>query len=411
MTHSAASKFAVLKIPVFQQFLASRFSFIIGLRMVFGILCWWINDLTHDPFKVSLIGLSEVIPAIGFALYAGVVVDRSNKQKLLFICQWLYLLCVALFLVVAYFAKDQRSLSTTLWLLYFITFLTGCVRAFSGPTFNAMMPNLVPKEQTQQAVTLSSFSWQLASATGPIIAGFIIAGFSLQIAFWAVLLCNLVAIAFTAQLPSQPPAAGNQQKTWTSVKEGLAFVFANKPLLGALTLDMFAVFFGGITAMIPYYASDVLHVGASGYGWLNAAEYIGAITTLLAINFWPLRGQQGKIMFVVVAGFGIMTIVFAFSKVYWISLLALLFAGFFDGISVVIRGTILLLLVPDHMRGRVSSVNSMFINSSNELGMMESGLAQKLMGTVSSVAFGGLMTLVVVVITWFKAPKLKEMEY
>jgi MFS family permease len=221
----------------------------------------------------------------------------------------------------------------------------------------------------------------------------------------------LLAIAFTAQLPSQPPAAGNQQKTWTSVKEGLAFVFANKPLLGALTLDMFAVFFGGITAMIPYYASDVLHVGASGYGWLNAAEYIGAITTLLAINFWPLRGQQGKIMFVVVAGFGIMTIVFAFSKVYWISLLALLFAGFFDGISVVIRGTILLLLVPDHMRGRVSSVNSMFINSSNELGMMESGLAQKLMGTVPSVAFGGLMTLVVVVITWFKAPKLKEMEY
>jgi predicted MFS family arabinose efflux permease len=244
-----------------------------------------------------------------------------------------------------------------------------------------------------------------------VFAGFIIAGISLQAAFIFVGICVVVAIYFMNKIPPQPSLATNQAKTWQSVKEGLHFVFKSKSLLGALCLDMFAVFFGGVIAMIPYYASDILHVGATGYGWLNAAEYIGSILSLIFLLYYPMTKMQGKKLFFAVAGFGIMTIIFAVSKIYWISLVSLLLLGICDGVSVVIRSTILTLLVPDDMRGRVSSVNSVFINSSNELGMMESGVAAKLLGNVPSVIFGGVMTLLVVSITWFKAPALKKMEY
>jgi MFS family permease len=202
-----------------------------------------------------------------------------------------------------------------------------------------------------------------------------------------------------------------EQKTLESVKEGIRFVFKTKEVLGALTLDLFAVLFGGAVAMIPVFAKDILKVGAIGFGWLNAASDIGSILVVILLTVFPLHKKQGRKLFFAIGGFGICIIVFALSKSFWISFAALLLSGFLDGISVVIRGTIIQLKTPDNMRGRVMSVNSMFINSSNELGQFESGIAAKLIGVVPSVLFGGCMTIFVVATTWFKAPALKKMEY
>jgi MFS family permease len=201
------------------------------------------------------------------------------------------------------------------------------------------------------------------------------------------------------------------QKTLESVKEGLRFVFNSKEVFGALSLDLFAVLFGGAVAMIPVFAKDILKVGPIGFGWLNAASDIGAIIIILIITIFPANRSQGKKLLLAVAGFGVCIIVFALSKIFWLSFVMLLLSGILDGFSMIVRGTIVQLKTPDHMRGRVMSVNSMFINSSNELGQFESGVAAKAMGVIPSVIFGGAMTLLVVGVTWFKAPALKKMEY
>jgi MFS family permease len=196
-----------------------------------------------------------------------------------------------------------------------------------------------------------------------------------------------------------------------SVKEGLRFVFNTKEVLGALSLDLFAVLFGGAVAMIPVFAKDILKVGPIGFGWLNAASDIGAMLVIVLISIFPVNKGQGKKLLLAVGGFGVCIIVFALSKIFWISFAALVMSGILDGFSMIVRGTIVQLKTPDHMRGRVMSVNSMFINSSNELGQFESGVAAKLMGVIPSVVFGGSMTLLVVFATWFKAPSLRKMEY
>ena len=221
-----------------------------------------------------------------------------------------------------------------------------------------------------------------------------------------------MGILFLFRLTPKPALnEPGEKKTWDSVKEGLRFVISTKEVLGALSLDLFAVLFGGAVAMIPVYARDILKVGAEGFGWLNAASDIGSIIIIITLTLHPLRTSQGRKLLFAVAGFGICIITFALSQSFWISFAALLVSGILDGISVVVRGTILQLNTPNHMRGRVMSVNSMFINSSNELGQFESGLAARLMGVVPSVVFGGSMTLLVVVITWFKGKKLRDMEY
>ena len=202
-----------------------------------------------------------------------------------------------------------------------------------------------------------------------------------------------------------------EKKTLEAVAEGLRFVFKTKEVLGALTLDLFAVLFGGAVALVPVYAKDILHVGPIGFGWLNAAADIGAITMVLALTVNPMKKKQGIKLLIAVAGFGISIIVFGLSTYYWLSFIALLAGGVFDGVSVVVRGNIMQLKTPDELRGRVMSVNSMFINSSNEIGQFESGVAAKLMGVIPSVVFGGCMTLFVVVATWIKAPSLKKLEY
>jgi MFS family permease len=296
--------------------------------------------------------------------------------------------------------------------IFLIIFGTGVVRSFAGPIFNVMLAQVVPKEKLQNAITWNTGVFLSASITGHAMGGFLIAGLGNSGTLVAVVLLVSLAFVILTSLKKIPPLnERGEKKTWDSVKEGLAFVFKTKELLGAVSLDLFAVLFGGATALIPVYARDILKVGARGFGFLNGASDMGAVCIVILLTVFPFRKKQGRKLLLAVAGFGTCIIIFGISKVFWLSFAVLLLSGVLDGISVVTRGTIMQLKTPDNMRGRVLSVNSMFINSSNELGQFESGIAARILGVVPSVVFGGCMTLLVVVTTWFKAPSLRKMEY
>jgi MFS family permease len=396
----------------FTWFILSRILFIGGLRMTPVLLGWRLYEITGSKLSLGILGLSEVIPAIALALPAGVKVDRSNKHRLLSICMLLYLLLIlGLLLVTSLWMQENFSRSIIEWSIYGLVFGTGVIRAFSASAFNSFLAQLVPSDALVKAVSINSMIWLLAAIVGPALAGILIAYINITIAF--SIGCGLIIIAFFVfrKIKPKPVVWQGNSKTWDGVKEGLRFVFRQKALLGAMSLDMFAVLFGGTTALLPVFANDILHVGPQGLGWLAAATYIGNFIAIAWLTKFPLKKKQGKTLLYVVAGFGLCILVFAISENFWLSLAALFISGLFDGVSVIIRGTIVQLFVPDEMRGRVSAVNSMFINSSNELGQFESGVAATALGTVPSVIFGGCMTLLVAVFTWFKAPGLRKFEY
>ncbi|MEO6584547.1 MAG: MFS transporter [Ferruginibacter sp.] len=404
--------YAPLKISEFRNFIAGRFVFIMGLRMTGTVIGWWIYQLTNSALALGFVGLSEVIPALSLALYAGHHIDKTEKRDLLLKCIALYTLCIILLLLLsANFAKTHFTNYTIAAFVCGVIAITGAIRAFSGPTFSAMLSQVVPREQLSTAAAISSASWLTASIIGHALGGFLIAITGIHGTFWVILFFIITGFILLTRLHIKPSFTTAPLKTWQSVQEGIAFVFKTKEILGALTLDLFAVLFGGAVALIPVFAKDVLHVGPIGFGWLNAAADIGSILMVTLLTIRPLQKNQGRILFYAIGGFGVCIILFALSEIFWLSFAALLMSGCLDGISVIIRGTIVQLKTPDALRGRVSSVNSMFINSSNELGQFESGVAAKIMGVVPSVIFGGCMTVVVVIATWFKAPTLRKMEY
>lgn len=405
--------FDAINIREYRLYIVMRFFFIMALRMIGTIVGWKMYILTRNPLSLGLIGLAEVIPAVSLALYAGHVIDKSDKRKMLLRSIIFYMLCAVALLIIhldsseAYLGKDLIELS-----IYVVIFFTGVIRAFSGPISHSIIAQLVPKNVLPNAISWSSGTWLIASVTGHATAGFLIAHAGYTITYSIVIAYTLVAIICVTFMSPKPIANRNtSQKTWESMKEGLRYVYKTKEVLGAMMLDLFAVLFGGAVALIPVFAADILKVGAVGFGWLNAAADIGAITIIATLTFFPLRQNQGKILLFCVAGFGVCIIIFGLSQWFWLSFTALLLSGVLDGISVVVRSTILQLKTPDTMRGRVSSVNSMFINSSNELGQFESGVAAKLVGVVPSVVLGGCMTLLVVVVTWLKAPGLRKLSY
>lgn len=412
-TAAPYDKFAAIKITEFRNLLAGRFLFTMSMRMLATMLGWWVYNLTNDPLAIGMIGLSEIIPAISLALYAGHVIDISEKRRLLLRGLALYILAV--FILIALSTKYAPHYLSNHWIaicIYVTIFGTGIVRAFAGPVLNVMLASIVPREALPTATTWNQATYMSGSISGHAAGGFLIALLGNTGTLSVIACMMMISFVCVFRLKPKPPiTAKGEKRTWESVKEGLSFVFKTKELLGAVSLDMFAVLFGGAVAMVPVYARDILKVGPEGFGMLNAASDIGAICSVLLLTLFPMRKQQGTKLLIAVAGFGICIIVFGLSKLYWISFAVLLLSGMLDGISVVVRGTITQLKTPDNMRGRVMSVNSMFINSSNELGQFESGLTARLMGTVPSVVFGGCMTLMVVAFTWFKAPALRKMEY
>ncbi len=405
--------FAAPKVSEFRNFLLGRFLFIMGLRMLGTLVGWWVYELTNEPFAIGLIGLSEVIPAVTLALYAGHVIDISEKRKLMLTGVALYFGAVLMLIALSTkISIEMLSNHIIVFLIYIIIFFTGILRSFTSPVFNAIMPTTVPKSILQNAVTWNQGAWLSASVLGHAGVGFLIVGLGNTGTLIVVATLTVAGFCLLMNLPAKPSLNQlSEKKTLESVKEGLDYVFKTKELLGALSLDLFAVLFGGAVAMIPVFARDILSVGAIGFGWLNAAADIGSVVVIISLTFFPINTKQGKKLMYVIAGFGVSIIIFALSKIFWISFVALLMSGILDGISMIIRGTIVQLKTPDNMRGRVLSVNSMFINSSNEFGQFESGVAAKMMGVIPSVVFGGCMTLLVVSITWFRAKALRDMEY
>jgi MFS family permease len=405
--------FASVKVVEYRNLLLGRFSFTMGLRMMSTVIGWWIYLLTNDPFAIGLVGLSEVIPALSLALYAGHVIDQSEKRKLLLKGIILYFFAtVTLVFISGNYTSQHLSNHWIAVCIYSVIFCTGIFRAFTGPAYSAMIAYIVPRHDLQNATTWSQGTYLSASVTGHAVGGFLIAIVGITGTLMTISGLMLMALFFLFKLKPKPASIiKGTVRTWESVKEGLRFVYKTKELLGALSLDLFAVLFGGAVALIPIYARDILKVGSEGFGILNGASDFGSIFIVIILTLFPPKKNQGKILLLAVAGFGTCIIIFGISKLFILSFIALMISGMLDGVSVVIRGTITQLKTPDHMRGRVMSVNSMFINSSNELGQFESGVAAKLMGTVPSIIFGGSMTLLVVILTWFKAPTLRKMEY
>lgn len=397
----------------FRNLLTGRFFVVLAFRMLATLLGWWVYKLTKDPFSIGLIGLSEVIPAVSCALYAGHVIDMNEKKKLLLICCYIYIVLISLLLIPAFLGHNMHFTGHQItYFIYGVIFCTGIARAFIGPIIPSMIPKIVKIENLANAITLNQATFLTSSVCGHALGGFLIA--LIGIDWTLVVIVSLIfsgALFFWQLKPQHSEYKEQKLQVWDSMKEGIQYIFKTKEILGAMSLDMFAVLFGGAVAMVPVYASDILKVGAEGFGVLNAASDIGSMLIILTLSVVPLKKNQGKTLLVVVAGFGLCIIGFGLSEWYWLSFFFLMLSGMLDGISVVIRGTIVQLKTPDQIRGRVLSVNSIFIMSSNEMGQFESGLAAKLMGVVRSVVFGGTMTVLVALLVGSTNPKLRKMQY
>ncbi len=404
--------YEALRFREFNVFLILRFVMVFAWSMQFIIIEWQVYSLTKNPLSLGIIGLMEIIPAVSMALFAGHIVDQNEKKGLLLKCILAFsVISLGLFLLTWPRAVIGYSTETILYAIYFFVFLGGLVRAFLGPTIFSLLALIVPKKAYANAATWSSSVWQIGSILGPALAGFSILWVGVHWSMCGILICSLLALITLTQISSKPILNTKiGEPMMQSLKEGVKFVFHNKTILGALSLDMAAVLFGGAVALLPIFAQDILKVGPQGFGFLRAAPAIGAVITMVITAYIPLSKNAGMKLLCAIFAFGLCIIVFGLSTVFWISLLALFLSGVVDGVSVVIRQTILQLKTPDHMRGRVASVNSIFVGSSNELGAFESGLAAKLMGTVPSVVFGGCMTLLIVLGTGIFSPSFRKLD-
>ncbi|WP_274474961.1 MFS transporter [Mangrovimonas aestuarii] len=404
--------YAALRFKEFNIFLLVRFALVFAWSMQFIVIEWQVYSITKDPLSLGVIGLMEVIPAVSMALFAGHFVDQNEKRNLLIKCIIAFsVISLGLFLLTWPRIIAGWSENVILYSIYFLVFLGGFVRSFIGPTVFSLVALIVPKKIYPNAATWSSSTWQMAAVLGPALAGFSIHWIGVHWSMCLIFGFTLIALVNLLRIPKKPilnPKIG--EPVMKSLKEGLKFVFNTKAVFGALTLDMIAVLFGGAVALLPVFAQDILKVGSQGFGILRAAPAVGAFITMLITAYIPVSKDAGKKLLAAVFGFGICIIVFGLSKIFWVSLLALFFSGVTDGVSMVIRQTILQLKTPDHMRGRVASVNSMFVGSSNELGAFESGLTAKLMGTVTAVVFGGSMTLITVLTTAWASPTFRQLD-
>ena len=401
--------FAALRIREFSYFLSFRFFVTIATLMQSVIVGWQMYSLTHNPLDLGLIGLAEAIPAICIALFAGHIADKYDRKTIILIALLTFLAGVLLLFACSI---EQFGLLGKLgiWPIFMIVGISGFARGFMYPSAMGLMAQIVPRSLYANSATWNSVLWHIGAVTGPAIGGLIYGFKDVEAAYCGVLFFTIVALLM--MIPIKKKAIILSEKVET-LKErlltGLRFVFSNQVMLGAMSLDMFAVLFGGAVAMLPVFANEVLHVGPEGLGVLRASPAVGSICMSFFLAYYPPLKNAGKALIFGVSGFGVCMILFALSTNFYLSLILLMFSGMFDNISVVIRQTIMQLMTPDEVRGRVASVNSIFIGSSNEIGSFESGLAASLMGLIPSVIFGGAMTLLVVSVTAVVAPVLRKL--
>lgn len=399
----------VLSIVSYRFFLATRLFLTLALQMQAVIIGWQVYELTNDPFSLGLVGLAEALPAISIALYGGHIADIHNRKTILLISLGVILLST---LGLFYSFSGPLSGSLQLVCIYAFISLNGLARGFYSPASFATISLLVPKDLLIYASTINSTIWQFASVIGPAIGGFCFAYFGINISFGLIL--TLMIMAFLALLQIKVDfvkKAATGEKIIARLKEGVTFVFKNKIILSALSLDLFSVLFGGATALLPIFADEILKTGPEGLGLLRAAPSLGAVIMMTYLSMRKNLVQPGKTLIQAVGGFGVCMLLFGLSESFYLSLILLFLSGAFDSISVIIRSNILQIHTPDEMRGRVSAVNTIFIGSSNEIGAFESGLAARILGTANSVIFGGIMTLSIVGFTQWKADALKKLKF
>ena len=396
--------YAALRFLDFRLLLAGRFITSFGSEMVSFAIAWELWLRTDSAFALGLVGLVQVVPVILLSLPAGHVADQYNRRRIVFLSQLTMGLCA---LGLAFLSYTQGSLV----LVYLCLFGMGISRAFNDPASSTLVPETVPAHLFSSAATWNSGTWHIASIVGPAVAGLVVAlagnvtYIYLFDAVGAVTFTILLSMIKGKQLPLARKSA-----TWSSLVEGFRFMRDTKVILAAITLDMFAVLFGGAVALLPIYATDILNVGPQGMGVMRAAPSIGALLMAFAIAHLPPMKNAGKTLLWAVAGFGVTTIIFGLSKWFLLSVLMLALLGGLDNISVVIRGTLLLTHTPDEMRGRISGVNSIFIGISNELGSFESGFAAALLGPVIAVVGGGVCTILIVIIAARIWPEMRNLK-
>ena len=401
--------FAALRIKEFLFFLNTRFFLTLAIQMQSVIVGWQVYKITHNYLALGMIGLSEAIPFIAVSFFSGHVADTINRKLIILVSVSLLLISTSCLL---YFSLDTSTVIQTNGTLpiYLVFGFIGIVRGFISAAFPAFMAQIVPREHYANSATWNSSIWHVGAVVGPAIAGIIIA-VSYSAAYTVNLIFIILSIFSFLFIASKPlPKKEKKETLMQSLSGGIKFVFSNQLILGALSLDLFAVLFGGAVAMLPAYADKILHVGSVELGFLRAAPAIGAIVTAIILAYKPITKNAGRNLFINIGLFGVATILFAVSTNFYLSFFFLFLTGAFDNVSVVIRHTILQLSTPDEMRGRVSAVNSIFIGSSNEIGGFESGVAAKAMGLVRSVIFGGVATVIIVAATYKVAPKLRKLD-
>lgn len=427
---SSHDPYAALRVPSYRLYALGYFISVLGRMGVSVAVGYELYQRTHSATALGLVGLVGALPVIIFALPAGHLADRKNRKTILMLGQAGMALGSLLLLVISLFhhaipawpilkslsagiatvahlfgEKGSTTFDHTVPLIFAALLLFSTARAFGWAARGAFVANLVPREHLTNAITWNSSLSQMSSLIGPALAGFIIAGGGLSAAYFFDLFCALAFLACLAGVRHTHEAVAHQE---TELLSGLRFVWRSKAILGAITLDLFAVLVGGATALLPMFAEEILHVDARGLGFLRAAPSLGALVMGFTLAHLPPLRRAGWVMLWAVVGFGLATIIFGLSQNFTLSFIALALTGALDNVSVVVRHTLVQLLTPDSMRGRVSAVNNVFINSSNELGQLESGLTAALFGPVGSVVAGGVGVILVVLLVAWKLPEVRK---
>lgn len=403
LSNTRHDPYAALRHRDYRLLLLGRFITAFGNEMLTAAISWEIWLRTNEELALGMVGLVQVVPVILLSLPAGHVADQYNRRRIVIATELVIALCV---LGLGWLSYTEGSLV----LIYTLLFVIGVARAFHEPASSTLVPQTVPPNLFASAATWSSSAWHTASITGPALAGVLILFNAITFIYIFAASAAIIFVVLLSMIKGRQLALAEKSTTLKSLTEGFRFMRDTKVILAAITLDMFAVLFGGAVALLPVYATDILKVGSLGYGIMRAAPSIGALSMAFLIAHMPPMKQAGKTLLFAVAGFGIATIVFGLSTSLILSVAMLVLLGALDNISVVIRGTLLLTQTPDHMRGRISSVNSIFIGVSNELGAFESGVAAALLGPIGAVVFGGIGTIIVVLVTARVFPEMMKLK-
>nr|WP_301334116.1 MFS transporter [Solimonas sp. SE-A11] len=405
--------YAALRFPEYRYLIVGGLLATMAILVQQVALGYELYKLTRDPLTLGFIGLAEAIPFIALALFGGYFADRYEKRRIM---QYALLVIIAGSVVLTVVSHEGARAHLPQWgmllVIYAMFMVVGFARGFYSPASSALRGFLLPREHYANGATWSSTFWQAGAIVGPVAAGFLYAGLGLTGALLVSIALFVAAFLLLFLIRPRPVAAVPEEgeTLWQSLHQGLQYVWKSKIILYAISLDMFSVLFGGVVAILPIFAEDILKVGPEGLGLLRAAPAVGAMLTVLVLAWYPPTNHAWRNMLLSVLGFGLGTLVFALSDSLWLSLAALFFVGAADSVSVVIRGTILQTIPPEHLRGRVLSVNSIFVASSNELGAFESGLAARLMGVVPSVLFGSGVTLLTVAYVWRRSKELFKVQ-